>query len=139
MAKPAPSRGLRDEMNVGPDPRDARQLTPLRDLGKFQIAEGEPDVRGWTVYTSTGREIGRVHELLVDTDARQVATAVLATSCQIAGSRPAAYRRSNAIAVSIWIDGRSSGVAHRSASISTDDGSTSTASTTTCPTCTSIT
>ncbi len=72
MAKPTPSRGLRDEMNVGPDPRDARQLTPLRDLGKFQIAEGEPDVRGWTVYTSTGREIGRVHELLVDTDARQV-------------------------------------------------------------------
>ncbi len=72
MAKPAPSRGLRDEMNVGPDPRNARQLVPLSDLGKFQIAEGEPDVRGWTVYTSTGREIGRVHELLVDTEARQV-------------------------------------------------------------------
>ncbi len=72
MAKPAPSRGLRDEMNVGPDPRNARQLSPLRDLGKFRIADGEPDVRGWTVYASTGREVGRVHELLVDTDARQV-------------------------------------------------------------------
>lgn len=72
MAKPAPSRGLRDEMNVGPDPRSARQLVRLGDLGKFQIADGEPDVRGWTVFTSAGREVGRVHELLVDTDAGQV-------------------------------------------------------------------
>src|SRR5690606_2449487 len=72
MAKPVASRGLRDEMNVGPDPRSARQLVPLRELGKFRIADGEPDVRGWTAFTSTGREIGRVHELLVDTDARQV-------------------------------------------------------------------
>lgn len=72
MAKSDGSRGLRDEMNVGPDPRSAHRLVPLNELGKFRIADGEPDIRGWTAYTSTGREIGRVHELLVDTDAREV-------------------------------------------------------------------
>lgn len=66
------SRGLRDEMNVGPDPRGSRQLVPLRELGRFRLASGEPDIRGWTVFTSTGREIGRVHELLADVDAKQV-------------------------------------------------------------------
>lgn len=72
MAKSADSRGLRDEMNVGPDPRSARHLVPLGELGKFVVADGEPDIRGWVAYTSTGREIGRVDELLVDTDTNEV-------------------------------------------------------------------
>lgn len=72
MAKSGDSRGLRDEMNVGPDPRAARRLVPLGELGKFRVADGEPDIRGWAAYTSTGREIGRVDELLVDTDANEV-------------------------------------------------------------------
>lgn len=72
MAKSADSRGLRDEMNVGPDPRSAHRLVPLGELGKFKVADGEPDIRGWAAYTSTGREIGRVSELLVDTDANEV-------------------------------------------------------------------
>ena len=66
------SRGLRDEANVGPDPRRTRHLVPLTELGKFHVAEGEPDIRGWTAFTSTGREIGRVDELLVDTDTNEV-------------------------------------------------------------------
>lgn len=72
MAKKDETRGIRDEMNVGPDPRQARHLRPLRELGKFRVAEGEPDVRGWAVYSSTGRELGEVHELLVDMDAGEV-------------------------------------------------------------------
>ena len=72
MARNSDKRGIRDEMNVGPDPRQARHLKPLRELGKLKVADGEPDVRGWEVYTSTGREIGTVHELLVDTDAGEV-------------------------------------------------------------------
>ncbi|HEX5829571.1 MAG TPA: PRC-barrel domain-containing protein [Gemmatimonadaceae bacterium] len=71
MAK-SESRGLRDEMNVGPDPRQARHLIPLTDLKKFRVAEGEPDVRGWDVYTTIGREIGSVHDLLVDTGSGEV-------------------------------------------------------------------
>jgi len=66
------TRGMRDEANVGPDPRRTRHLVPLKDLGKFKVADGEPDIRGWTAFTSTGREIGRVDELLVDTDTNEV-------------------------------------------------------------------
>lgn len=72
MARNPDSRGMRDEMNVGPDPRQARHLKPLKELGKLKVADGEPDVRGWNVYTSTGREIGVVDDLLVDTDAGEV-------------------------------------------------------------------
>jgi sporulation protein YlmC with PRC-barrel domain len=36
------------------------------------VADGEPDIRGWTVYASTGRELGTVRDLLVDTDAGEV-------------------------------------------------------------------
>lgn len=72
MAKHSTPRGLRDEANVGPDPRSARHLIPLKELGKVKVADGEPDIRGWTAYTSSGREIGRVDELLVDRDAGEV-------------------------------------------------------------------
>jgi hypothetical protein len=72
MAKHTTPRGFRDEADVGPDPKRARHLVPLRELGKFKVADGEPDIRGWTAFTSTGREIGRVDELLVDTDTNEV-------------------------------------------------------------------
>ncbi len=36
------------------------------------VADGEPDVRGWTVISSDGREIGDVDDLIVDTDAMKV-------------------------------------------------------------------
>ncbi|MDF1505765.1 PRC-barrel domain-containing protein, partial [Roseisolibacter sp. H3M3-2] len=65
------SRGMRDEASVGPDPRRARQLKRLSDL-KFRVADGEPDIVGWTVFASTGRELGRVTDLLVDVEAREV-------------------------------------------------------------------
>lgn len=65
-------RGLRDEANVGPDPRQARHLVPLKDLGKFKVVADDPDIRGWTAFTSTGREVGRVDELLVDTSTNEV-------------------------------------------------------------------
>lgn len=72
MAKQSTPRGLRDEASVGPDPRGTRHLVPLKELGKFKVADGDPDIRGWAAFTSTGREIGRVDELLVDTDTSEV-------------------------------------------------------------------
>jgi hypothetical protein len=63
---------MRDEANVGPDPRQARHLVPLKELGKFTVAADDPDIRGWTAFTSTGREIGRIDELLVDTATNEV-------------------------------------------------------------------
>ncbi|GJG87122.1 hypothetical protein tb265_23030 [Gemmatimonadetes bacterium T265] len=71
MAKDSTVRGLRDEATVGPDPSRARELRRLSEL-RYEVADGEPDVRGWTVYASTGREVGTVADLLVDTEAGEV-------------------------------------------------------------------
>jgi sporulation protein YlmC with PRC-barrel domain len=60
------------EAGVGPDPRQARHLTPLSELKHFRVAQGDPDIRGWTVYTSNGRDIGVVDDLLVDTTRGEV-------------------------------------------------------------------
>ena len=55
-----------DEAGVGPDPRLSRHLTPLREAKRYRLTKGEPDIRGWAVYASNGREVGRVGHLLVD-------------------------------------------------------------------------
>lgn len=61
----------RDIAGVGPEPRRAG-LHPLSGLKEFRISKGEPDIRGWEVRTLNGREVGRVDDLLVDTDAGEV-------------------------------------------------------------------
>ena len=73
MAKHKAHREQRDQAGVGPDPRQITHLTPLRELRKFRVADGEPDIRGWPVYSSSGRKLGEVHDLLVDTRLNQVA------------------------------------------------------------------
>ena len=65
-------RGMRDEAGVGPNPRDARRLVHMKDLHNYKVVEGEPDIRGWSVFTATGRELGDVQDLLVDTDIGEV-------------------------------------------------------------------
>jgi PRC-barrel domain len=42
-------------------------IAPLRNLHNHRISEGDPDVRGWEVYGADDRRIGRVDDLLVDT------------------------------------------------------------------------
>jgi uncharacterized protein (TIGR02271 family) len=51
-------------------PRD--RVIPLDDLDDYQVAEGDPDVRGWDVIASDGRKIGEVDQLLVDPQAMKV-------------------------------------------------------------------
>jgi hypothetical protein len=72
MADRKVKRGMRDEAGVGPNPRDARRLVPMRDLRNYKVVDGEPDIRGWNVYTATGRELGEIEDLLVDTDIGEV-------------------------------------------------------------------
>jgi hypothetical protein len=62
----------RDAAGVGPYARDAERLVPLSDLGSWDVADGEPDIRGWEVRTVGGRDLGKVKELLIDPDAREV-------------------------------------------------------------------
>ena len=44
----------------------------MKDLDNYKVMDGEPDIRGWNVYTATGRELGDVEDLLVDTDLGEV-------------------------------------------------------------------
>jgi hypothetical protein len=62
----------RDAAGIGPYARDAEHLVPLKDLGNWDVAEGEPDIRGWEVRTVGGRDLGKVKELLVDPDVGEV-------------------------------------------------------------------
>lgn len=47
-------------------------IRPMRELPDFKAADGDPDVRGWTVHTPDGAEVGRVHEMMVDLSAMRV-------------------------------------------------------------------
>jgi len=62
----------RDAAGIGPYAQDTERLVRLSDLGKWDVAEGEPDIRGWEVRTIGGRELGKIKELLVDPDAGEV-------------------------------------------------------------------
>ena len=61
-----------DRAGVGPVPNRGTRLVSIRDAKDFHIGKGEPDVRGWSVRTLGGRTLGRVDDLLVDTDQGQV-------------------------------------------------------------------
>ena len=47
-------------------------LTHLTDLKDFKVADGDPDIRGWSVKTSDGVKLGKVTDLLVDGAAMKV-------------------------------------------------------------------
>ncbi len=46
----------------------------LQELGgsEFEIAKGQPDIRGWEVRDTSGRKIGKVNELIFDSRASKV-------------------------------------------------------------------
>ena len=62
----AKDRGRRDGAGIGPDPEYSTRLYPIDELDGFKVAAGEPDIRGWSVCTLNGREVGEVDDLLVD-------------------------------------------------------------------------
>ncbi|WP_051718428.1 PRC-barrel domain-containing protein [Hymenobacter sp. IS2118] len=47
-------------------------LRRLRDLTDFEVADDNPDVRGWVVRGGDGHALGQVHELIVDPVALKV-------------------------------------------------------------------
>jgi hypothetical protein len=113
MANKRHARDTRDQAGVGPDVRQVRHLRPLSELKKIKIASGEPDIRGWHVFTSTGREVGEVNDLLVDTTIGQVVMLDL----DIDGTD----RRSLAPIRSAWIDREHKRVVLDAAQIKDDD------------------
>jgi len=62
----------RDDAGVGPYAEKGMSLASLKELGNWDIAEGEADIRGWQVRTISGRVIGKVADLLIDTERGEV-------------------------------------------------------------------
>jgi len=48
------------------------KLMHLDNLDDFEIADGEPDIRGWDVRSADGTKVGKVEDLLIDTAAMKV-------------------------------------------------------------------
>jgi photosynthetic reaction center H subunit len=47
-------------------------LRRLRDLTDYEVADGNPDVRGWTVRGGDGKKFGEVTELIVEEETLKV-------------------------------------------------------------------
>lgn len=63
----------RDRATDGSRERDVTpQLVHLDDMNDFQVADGDPDIRGWDVRTADGEKIGKVKDLVVDTGLMKV-------------------------------------------------------------------
>lgn len=52
--------------------RNLRNLHRFSEMDDVEVAEDDPDVRGWDVVTNDGRDIGEVKDLLVDTTSMKV-------------------------------------------------------------------
>ncbi len=65
-------RHARDAAGVGPYAREREQLVPLSTLDSWSVSDGEPDIRGWEIRTVSGRQLGSVHDLLIDAKAGEV-------------------------------------------------------------------
>jgi len=65
----ANDRDRRDAAGVGPYAGERDNLVPMSALGNWKVAKGEPDIRGWEIRTVSGRQLGKVADLLVDREA----------------------------------------------------------------------
>jgi uncharacterized protein (TIGR02271 family) len=48
------------------------RVVSLDELDDYKVAEGDPDVRGWEVFSADGRRIGEVDNLLIDVEVMKV-------------------------------------------------------------------
>lgn len=51
---------------------DRTGLAPLSELEDFELAEGEPDIKGWPLLVAGDREVGAVDELIADPEALDI-------------------------------------------------------------------
>ena len=67
--------GRQEPMPGGLDPTIAGNEEPrLRRLSRvdYEVAEGDPDIRGWRVFDADGNAVGDVHDLIADLNALRV-------------------------------------------------------------------
>lgn len=48
------------------------RIVPMDETDDFEVADGDPDVRGWQVIASDGERVGEVDELLIDVEELRV-------------------------------------------------------------------
>jgi uncharacterized protein (TIGR02271 family) len=75
-------RGI-ERTRASSDPRCAG----LKDLGDYEVAEGYPDPRGWTVRAADGRSVGKVRDLIVDTGTMRTRYLAVRLDDDVAGDR----------------------------------------------------
>jgi sporulation protein YlmC with PRC-barrel domain len=56
-----------------------RRLQELK-RSDFEIVDGEPDIRGWDVLTTDGKQLGKVKELIVDAQQKKIRYLMLDTN-----------------------------------------------------------
>ena len=61
-----------DRLDTDPSRPGGSSLARLDEMDGYEVADGEPDVRGWDVKLARGEEIGEVDELVVDPAAMEV-------------------------------------------------------------------
>jgi len=66
MAREENDRARRSRVTGG------NNLARLEDLDDYEIADGQPDIRGWKVKTPTDGEVGKVESLIADPVALKV-------------------------------------------------------------------
>jgi photosynthetic reaction center H subunit len=49
-----------------------QRIARLKDLDDYEVADHDPDIRGWDVLSADGRKIGEVDDLYVDPGAMKV-------------------------------------------------------------------
>ena len=64
--------GAKDAAGIGPYARERERLVPMSRLKGWNVQKGEADIRSWEVRTVSGRVLGHVRDLLVDTNAGEV-------------------------------------------------------------------
>ncbi len=47
-------------------------LKSLKELGGYEVSREDPDVRGWNVVAADGQRVGKVKDLIIDTDRMKV-------------------------------------------------------------------
>ncbi|QRR00250.1 PRC-barrel domain-containing protein [Dyadobacter sandarakinus] len=62
----------------------------LEELGgsDFEIVDDQPDIRGWDVKDTSGRELGEVNELIFDKQSRKVRYLVIDLADNVVGINP---------------------------------------------------
>ena len=68
-------------------------MVPLRQLAGYRIADGAPDVRGWSVIAGDGSTVGEVADLVVDTAAETIRYLVVSDGQEAAVLIPIGYSR----------------------------------------------